>query len=496
MSLAVTHLKASAIPDGSDPSQVQPSDWNAAHVLAGVVSVAQGGTGISGYTIGDILYASGASALSALGIVAAGQVMVSGAIPAWSASPTLTSVTNNGASLTIGTVSDHSVSIKVNNTTPWQIDNSSGSVGSGSAYAIFPSTDNGPSLGTPSKRLQSGYFATALVVGTNPAGSGWLRGPNAASLYQRNAANNADVPILGFSSSNVLVIGDTASGGNLAGMSFNVGAGSFLLTNQSVASFLVQLGGTTSSFPALKRSSATLAFVLADDSGDANITAKGATFSNHIVIAGEYYILGQGGVGVGFGAVATSWNVDGTSQWVPGADNIYPIGSTALRPSLVYSAGGFIAGTNPAAAGALRIANNAFAMARNAANSADYSLIGVDASNQITVGDNTSAILKLNGSGVRLPGTGIDGVASITLQGSALVTRDTGDLSLSTTTSGNIVLSPVGDIKWGKALVALGVGAPATLGLIGASGPATSTQNSWMRVLDSTGAAFFVPAFK
>lgn len=52
------------------------------------------------------------------------------------------------------------------------------------------------------------------------------------------------------------------------------------------------------------------------------------------------------------------------------------------------------------------------------------------------------------------------------------------------------------DIQWGKALVALGGGATATLGTIGVSGPATAAQNTWMRVLDSSGAAFFVPAFK
>lgn len=41
----------------------------------------------------------------------------------------------------------------------------------------------------------------------------------------------------------------------------------------------LQFGGTTSSFPAIKRSAATLAFRLADDSTDAAITASGATFS-------------------------------------------------------------------------------------------------------------------------------------------------------------------------------------------------------------------------
>lgn len=38
--MAVTHLKVSSVPDGSDASLVQPSDWNASHV--GAVEVASG----------------------------------------------------------------------------------------------------------------------------------------------------------------------------------------------------------------------------------------------------------------------------------------------------------------------------------------------------------------------------------------------------------------------------------------------------------------------
>lgn len=73
-------------------------------------------------------------------------------------------------------------------------------------------------------------------------------------------------------------------------------------------------------------------------------------------------------------------------------------------------------------------------------------------------------------------------------------------------TSGNVVLvggsgsqinlGTGGEVQWGKALVALGGGAAPTFGTIGGSGPATAAQNTWMRVLDSTGAAFWVPAWK
>lgn len=54
----------------------------------------------------------------------------------------------------------------------------------------------------------------------------------------------------------------------------------------------------------------------------------------------------------------------------------------------------------------------------------------------------------------------------------------------------------VGDILWGKALVALGAGAPAVPGLTGGTGPATAAQNSWMRVVDNGGTPFWVPVWK
>lgn len=46
------------------------------------------------------------------------------------------------------------------------------------------------------------------------------------------------------------------------------------------------------------------------------------------------------------------------------------------------------------------------------------------------------------------------------------------------------------------ALVALGGGAAPTFGTIGGSGPATAAQNTWLQMKDSTGANFWVPAWK
>lgn len=58
---------------------------NAANVT-GTVSAGNGGTGLSTYTVGDLLYASGSTALSKLAAVATGNVLISGGIataPSW-----------------------------------------------------------------------------------------------------------------------------------------------------------------------------------------------------------------------------------------------------------------------------------------------------------------------------------------------------------------------------------------------------------------------------
>jgi len=72
------------------------------------IAANKGGTGQTSYTIGDLLYASSSSALSKLAAVAVGQVLVSGGTgtaPAWSATPTLTSITSPAStSLTLATL--------------------------------------------------------------------------------------------------------------------------------------------------------------------------------------------------------------------------------------------------------------------------------------------------------------------------------------------------------------------------------------------------------
>lgn len=141
------------------------------------------------------------------------------------------------------------------------------------------------------------------------------------------------------------------------------------------------------------------------------------------------------------------WN-DAGDTWIRGGvtSGLFEINGSIQA---IKSGAFFELGATPATTGHQRVANLFSIVKRNAANSADLVVIDGDGSNNLTLG---------NATGVTL------------LQGS--------------------------EIKWGKALVALGGGAGATLGTIGGSGPATAGQNTWMRVQDSAGAAFWVPAWK
>jgi fibronectin-binding autotransporter adhesin len=68
--------------DGQDGSYYQ----NATNINNGTLSASNGGTGLSSYTTGDLLYASGATTISKLAAVASGSCLISngvGAAPSW-----------------------------------------------------------------------------------------------------------------------------------------------------------------------------------------------------------------------------------------------------------------------------------------------------------------------------------------------------------------------------------------------------------------------------
>lgn len=73
--------------------------------VTGALPAANGGTNITTYSVGDILYASGSTTLSKLADVAVGSILVAGGVttaPAWSSTPQITGTISIGASTTPG----------------------------------------------------------------------------------------------------------------------------------------------------------------------------------------------------------------------------------------------------------------------------------------------------------------------------------------------------------------------------------------------------------
>ena len=75
--------------------------------VAGTLNAVSGGTGLSAYTIGDLLYASTSTALSTLADVATGSVLISGGVgvaPSYSSSPTISGTTTSGFFIANGAI--------------------------------------------------------------------------------------------------------------------------------------------------------------------------------------------------------------------------------------------------------------------------------------------------------------------------------------------------------------------------------------------------------
>jgi hypothetical protein len=146
----------------------------------------------------------------------------------------------------------------------------------------------GPALGTPA----SGVATNLTLI---PAGN--LTGSIA------DARLSANVPLLTTGGALTVAGGlNCGASSSMATIKVSAGAsiywngkseirsltdGNFTFTNDAETAFsLLQLGGTTSSFPAIKRSGTTVAFRLADDSADAPITAGNGTLSGTLSVTG------------------------------------------------------------------------------------------------------------------------------------------------------------------------------------------------------------------
>jgi hypothetical protein len=150
--------------------------------VAGTLVAANGGTGQSSYTTGDLLYASGTTAIGKLADVATGSVLVSGGVgaaPAYSATPTVTSLTASTSLTSPIHNSSTTLSLQTGGTTGLYID-ASQNVGIGTTSPSYKLDVSGSARATSDVR--SPNFYPYASVG-NYAGVGFYDSAAASTRY-------------------------------------------------------------------------------------------------------------------------------------------------------------------------------------------------------------------------------------------------------------------------------------------------------------------------
>jgi len=189
--------------------------------VSGVLPIANGGTNISSYTTGDVLYASSGTALAKLGIGSAGQVLtVAGGIISW-ASPTTGDIesvsveTNGGITVTDGTGPDVTLTLNLNDLAAAAVTVANDSI------AIIDSNDSNAS------RKESIADLITAIAGTGlTADSGILNVNDTTSSLYTNITGDVSITAAGVSSVNSVQANSVALGTDTTGdYVANLGAG-------------------------------------------------------------------------------------------------------------------------------------------------------------------------------------------------------------------------------------------------------------------------------
>lgn len=197
-SVAVTSLSFGST--GLTPSTATQG----AITVAGTLAAANGGTGQSSYTVGDILYASTTTALSKLSDVATGNALISGGTstaPSWGKIGLTTHVSGTLPVANGGTNASSAGITAFNNITGYT---ASGATGTTSTNLVFSTS---PTITTPtisgSASLSGGTYINSSTAGTY---SFDVQGTQVSML------NNATVDFASFSG--VIVVNNFNTGSN------------------------------------------------------------------------------------------------------------------------------------------------------------------------------------------------------------------------------------------------------------------------------------------
>lgn len=266
--------------------------------------------------------------------------------------------------------------------------------------------------------LGSGYVS----LSTTPSTTGALRLANNVGAYFRNAANSADILLIGSDSSNGITIGNTSTAGQVDVKSTSacvLTASTYKLT---VGTSYVSLGTTPAASGAIRlENNVGIFYRKASNAADINMIASDT--SDNITI----------------GAVTGVTQID-----------VKSVTSIALTTGKVTIPGGSAAlamSNTPATAGTIRLSNTDAINFRNGANNADLNLIKSDSINRVTIGDASGGGVVLSPSSLSIGATPATTGALRLTNATGIYQRNAGnsaDVGLITMDSSNAIV--VGDV--------------------------------------------------
>ena len=198
----------------------------------GTLATTRGGTGLTSYTTGDILFSSASNTLSKLGIGSNGQVLAVSAagIVEWTTPTTgditsISNATNGGVDVTNGTGPDPTLAIDINNLSAAVID----------VAADFIAFSDEGTAGDPTKKESIADLVTAIAGTGLTATSGVLSANDTTSSLYTDITGDVSITAAGVSSVNSVQANSVAlttdTTGNYVQSLVNVTNGGTTITN-------------------------------------------------------------------------------------------------------------------------------------------------------------------------------------------------------------------------------------------------------------------------
>jgi hypothetical protein len=213
-------------------------------------------------------------------------------------------------------------------------------------------------------------------------------------------------------------------------------------------------------------------------SGDVGIVATKKLFIDGVALAGNTYLTeSSADVFDIFAGGTNSLRITPTGISIPDGNTLY-FGGSATAPSITHSSSGLDFRLHASVGSNHRFLGTGGGLLTQFTNAG----IWLTGGTTIVAGAANGDIVTVNNKGIR----GVDAATGATTYGMIAVNA-----------SDRIVVDINGrGLQYGLALITLGTTTLITLGKTGGSGPATAAQNSWMKMWDSAGNAFFIPVWK